>query len=147
MVCTNACKEGLDEVLMQEGHVIYYKSRKLNEDERDYVTCDLELPTIVHALKMWKHYFLGRKFILMSYHRGLRCLFDHSKLNVGHGRWISLISEFDYEIKYIKEKENKVSDLLRRSLQLDHVATIDTNATIKRRYHLEKLTSKKRLNN
>jgi hypothetical protein len=43
LVCTDACKEGLGGVLMQEGHVICYESRKLNEHEINYVTHDLEL--------------------------------------------------------------------------------------------------------
>jgi len=58
MVCTDACIEGLCGVLMQEGHVICYESRKLNEHEGNYATHDLELTTIVHALKMWRHYLL-----------------------------------------------------------------------------------------
>ena len=52
LVCTDACKEGLRGVLMQEGHVIFYASKKLNEHEINYVTHDLELDAIVHALKM-----------------------------------------------------------------------------------------------
>jgi hypothetical protein len=43
LVCTDACKEGLGGVLMQEGHVICYESRKLNEHEFNYVTHDMEL--------------------------------------------------------------------------------------------------------
>jgi hypothetical protein len=71
LVCTDACKEGLGGVLMQEGKVICYESQKLNEHEVNYVTHDLELATIVHALKMWRHYLLGRKFVLMMDHCGL----------------------------------------------------------------------------
>jgi hypothetical protein len=37
---------------MQEGHVICYESRKLNEHEINYVTHDLDFVSIVHALKM-----------------------------------------------------------------------------------------------
>jgi len=59
VVCTDACIKGLGGVLMQEGHVICYKSRKLKENEKNYATHDLELATIVHALKMWRHYILG----------------------------------------------------------------------------------------
>jgi hypothetical protein len=66
LVCTDACKEGLGGFLMQEGHVVCYESRKLNEHEQHYVTHDLELATIVHALKMWRHYLLGRRFVLMT---------------------------------------------------------------------------------
>jgi hypothetical protein len=61
LVCTDACKEGLGGVLMKEGKVICYESQKLNEHEVNYVTHDLELAAIVHALKMWRHYLLGRK--------------------------------------------------------------------------------------
>jgi hypothetical protein len=41
LVCTDACKEGLGGVLMQEGKVICYEFRKLNEHEVNYVTHDL----------------------------------------------------------------------------------------------------------
>jgi hypothetical protein len=71
LVCTDACKEGLGGVLMQGGSVVCYESRKLNEHEVNYVTHDLELASIVHALKMWRHYLLGRKFVLMTDHYGL----------------------------------------------------------------------------
>jgi hypothetical protein len=43
LVCTDAYKEGLRGVLMQEGSVVCYESQKLNEHEANYVTHDLEL--------------------------------------------------------------------------------------------------------
>ena len=46
LVCTNACKEGLEGVLMKEGSVIYYESQKLNEHEVNYVIHDLELASM-----------------------------------------------------------------------------------------------------
>ena len=52
LVCTNACKEGLAGVLMQQRRVISYESRKLNAHEINYVKHDLDLYVIVHALKM-----------------------------------------------------------------------------------------------
>jgi hypothetical protein len=53
VVCTYPYKEGLDGVLSHNGHVVCYESRKLKENERLYTNHDLELATIVHALKMW----------------------------------------------------------------------------------------------
>jgi hypothetical protein len=50
-VCIDACKEGLGGVLSQNGFVVCYESRKLKEHERHYSTHDLELASIVHALK------------------------------------------------------------------------------------------------
>jgi hypothetical protein len=104
LVCTDGCKEGLRGFLMQEDHVICYESRKLNEHEIKYVTHDLELTAIVHSLKMWRHYLLGRRFMLMTYHSALRYLFDQPKLNTIQAKWMALLSEFDFEIKHIKGK-------------------------------------------
>jgi hypothetical protein len=64
MVCTDACKEGLGGVLSQNGFLVCYVSRKLKEHERNYATHDLELAPIVHALKKWGHYIMGRRFEL-----------------------------------------------------------------------------------
>ena len=76
VVCIDACDQGLGGVLMQDNHVICYDSRKLKEHEKNYATHDLELATIVHALKMWKNYLMGQKFELRTDHYGLKYLFD-----------------------------------------------------------------------
>ena len=47
VVCTDACRQGLRGVLMQDNHVICYESRKLKEHEKNYATHDLELVAIV----------------------------------------------------------------------------------------------------
>jgi hypothetical protein len=77
---------------------------------------------IVHALKMWRHYFLGRRFLLMIDHNGLKYLFDLPRLNAKHVMWMALISEFDFEIHHIKGKENQVTYALNRSMQTIHLA-------------------------
>ena len=64
VVCIDACRQGLGRVLMQDNHMICYESRKLKEHEKNYATHDLELAAIVHALKMWRHYLMGRIFEL-----------------------------------------------------------------------------------
>jgi hypothetical protein len=135
LVCTDAYKEGIEGVLIQEGHVIFYKSRKLKEHEVNYVTRDMELPAIVHALKMWKHYLLGRRFVLKTNHSGLRYLFDQPKLNVRQARWMALLSEFDFEIKHIKGKENRVVNALSRSMKVVHLEVVcASESNIKERF-------------
>jgi len=76
--------------------VIFYESRKLNELKQSYVTHDLELATIFDALKMWIHYLLGRRFVLMSNKSGLIYLFDQLNLNVRKARWFTTLNEFDF---------------------------------------------------
>jgi hypothetical protein len=129
LMCIDACKEGHGGVLMQGGSVVYYESQKLNEHKVNYVTHDLELASIVHALKMWRNYLLGRKFVLMTDHYGLRDLFDQPKLNARQARWMAFLSEFDFEIKHIKGKENKVVNALSRSMKKNHLAAVSTCET------------------
>ena len=109
---------------MQYNHVIYYESRKLKEHEKNYATHDLELAAIVHALKMWRHYLMDRRFELRRDHCGLKYLFDQPTLNSRKSRWLEFLCEFDFEIKHIKEKENKVADVLSRKVQETHATSI-----------------------
>ena len=57
---------------MHDGHVISYESRKLKERDQNYATHDSELVAIIHALKMWRHYLMGKKFELGTDHDGLK---------------------------------------------------------------------------
>ena len=124
LVCTDACGEGLGGVLMQYNHVICYESRKLKDHEKNYATHDLDLATIVHALKMWRHYLMGKRFELRIDHCGLKYLFDQPTLNARQVRWLEFLCEFDFEIKHIKGRENKVVDALSRKMQEMHVASL-----------------------
>lgn len=81
-VYTNSYKEGIIGFLMQEGILIYYQSRKLNQHDHHYVTHHLELATILHTLKMWRNYLLGRMFLILKNHRKLRYLSNQTCLNV-----------------------------------------------------------------
>ena len=104
--------------------MIFYESRKLKEHEKKYDTHDLELPAIVHALKMWRHYLMGRRFELRIDHCGLKYLFDQPTLNAREARWMEFLCEFDFEIKHIKGKGNKVADVLSKKMQEMHVASL-----------------------
>jgi hypothetical protein len=115
-VCVDASKEGLGGVLTQEGHVICYESWKLKEHERNYVTHDLELAAVIHALKMWRHYIMGRRFLLLTDNSGVKYLFNQPDLNARQARWLAFLSEFDFEVRHIKGKENKVADALSRRI-------------------------------
>eukprot|EP00253_Pinus_taeda_P033189 PITA_33189 len=117
VVCTDASKEGMGGVLMQEGRVIAYESRKLKEHEQKYSAYDLELAAVIHALKMWRHYLLGRKFLLLTDHHSLTNYFSQPTLNTRQARWADFLSGFNFEIKHLKGKENRVADALSRKVQ------------------------------
>jgi hypothetical protein len=63
-ICMDSLKQRLGGVLMQDGGVIAYASRKLKKQKELYATHDLELEAVMIALKLWRHYLMGRNFEL-----------------------------------------------------------------------------------
>ena len=59
VVFSDASRQGLRCVLMQNGWVIAYASRQLKNHETNYPTHDLELAAVIFALKIWRHYLYG----------------------------------------------------------------------------------------
>ena len=70
---------------------------------------------------MWRNYSLGGRFYLRTYHLSIKYLFDHRRLNSRKARWMEFLCEFDFEIKHVKGKENKVIDALTKKI---HAATL-----------------------
>lgn len=61
---------------------------------------------------------------MMADHSGLRYFFDQPNLNVRKARWLDTLSRFDFEIKYIKGKENNIPDSISRRVHVNHIATM-----------------------
>jgi len=66
---------------------------------------------------------------MMSDHSGLRYLFDQPNLNSRQARWLATLSEFDFKIRYINGKENKVAYALSRRVLVNHIATMNYYGT------------------
>ncbi|GKD83207.1 putative reverse transcriptase domain-containing protein, partial [Tanacetum coccineum] len=82
VVYCDASHKGLGAVLMQKEKVIAYVSRQLKVHEKNYTTHDLELGAVVFALKMWRHYLYGTKFIVFINHKSLHHIRDQKELNI-----------------------------------------------------------------
>jgi hypothetical protein len=85
--------QGLGCVLMQDGHMVAYASRQLRKHEVHYLTYDLELVVVVHALKIWRHYLVGKRCELYMDHKSLKYIFIQPDLNLRQRRWLELILE------------------------------------------------------
>jgi hypothetical protein len=84
----------------------------------------LEFAAIVHALKMWMDYRMGKIFELRTYHSGLKYIFEKPTLNATQTRWLEFLSEYDFDINHIKGKENKVVDVLNKIVHFMHSISI-----------------------
>jgi hypothetical protein len=69
-------------VLMQEGRVIAYASCQLWKHEVNYPTHDLELATVVHALKIWRYYLLRNLCNIYIDNKSLQYIFTQLVLNM-----------------------------------------------------------------
>ncbi|GJW78303.1 putative reverse transcriptase domain-containing protein [Tanacetum coccineum] len=78
VIYSDASHQGLGEVLMQREKVIAYASRQLKPHKENYTTHDLELGA--HIL-------------------------DQKELNMRQRRWLELLADYDYEIRYHPGKE------------------------------------------
>jgi hypothetical protein len=85
-VYCDASGTGLGCVLVQDNRVIAYASRALRPHEQNYPTDDLELASVVHALKMWRHYLMGTHCDIFTDHKSLKYIFTQADLNMRQRR-------------------------------------------------------------
>ncbi|GJR83329.1 putative reverse transcriptase domain-containing protein [Tanacetum coccineum] len=118
MVYCDASHKGLG-LLMQREKVIAYASRQLKIHEKNYTTHDLELGSVVFALKIWRHYLYGTKCTVFTDHKSLQHILDQKELNMRQRRWLELLSDYDCDIRYHPGKANVVADALSRKERIE----------------------------
>ncbi|CAA0813633.1 Uncharacterized mitochondrial protein AtMg00860, partial [Striga hermonthica] len=118
-IFSDASKQGLGFVLMQDGQVVAYASRQLKPHEQNYPAYDLELAVVVHALKIWRHYLYGGRCEIFTDHKSLQYIFTQKELNMRQRRWLELIKDYDCSIQYHPGKANVIADALSRKVRGD----------------------------
>jgi hypothetical protein len=78
----------------------------------NYPTHDLELAAVVHTLKIWRHYLMGKRCELYIDHKSLKYIFTQTNLNLRQRRWLELIKDYDLGINYHPKTANVVADAL-----------------------------------
>nr|GEY82167.1 retrotransposon protein, putative, Ty3-gypsy subclass [Tanacetum cinerariifolium] len=112
VVYCDASHKGLGAVLMQREKVITYASQQLKIHEKNYITHDLELGSMVFSLKIWRHYLYGTKYTVFTDHKSLQHILDQKELNMRQRRWLELLNDYGCDIRYHPGKENVVADAL-----------------------------------
>jgi hypothetical protein len=110
----DASGEGIGAVLMQNRHPISYESRKLRGPELLYTIYDKEMLAIMHALAKFRQYLVGEKFVVRTDHNSLKYFLDQKDLNERQQKWVSKIQDYDFDIEFVKGKNNVVVDALSR---------------------------------
>ena len=101
---TDALKFQQGAVISQKGKPIAFYSRKMNSAQQKYTTTEKELLSIVETLNL-----LGHQITVYTDHKNLTYKIINTERVM---RWRLILEEFGPELKYIKEKNNVVSDAL-----------------------------------
>jgi len=110
-------------VLLQDGLPVAYESRKLNVHEKNYSVSDKELLAVKHALQVWRHYLLHKKFTVITDHRPNVTLQTCKSIGDTSGRrarWSELLQQYNIAWQYRPGATN-IADVLSRSPHLSAV--------------------------
>ncbi|XP_072066694.1 uncharacterized protein [Arachis hypogaea] len=114
IVETDASSTGVGAILSQGGHPIAYFSKKLGAQLSQASAYVRELYAVTQAVAKWRHYLLGRKFLIRTDHQGLRELTTQVILTPEQQHYLSKLLGYEFEIEYRPGKFNKVADALSR---------------------------------
>ena len=118
IITTDASNVALGAVLSQgnlpNDRPVQYASRTLSETEQKYSTIEKELLAIIYAVKTFRPYIYGRKFLIYTDHRPLVWLWKLKEPNSKLLRWKLRLEEYDFEVIYKKGKYNLNADTLSR---------------------------------
>jgi len=116
---TDASHTGMGAVLSQvqngEERVVEYSSRKFTKSELRYCVTRKELLAVCTFLKQFRHYLLGRKFLVRTDHKALTWLLNWDKPSTSqYCKWRAEIEQFDFSIEHRQGKSHINADFLSR---------------------------------
>jgi hypothetical protein len=110
----DASGEGIGAVLMQNRHPLTYESQKLRGPELLYSIYDKEMLAIMQALAKFRQYLIGARFVVKLDHNSLKYLLEQKDLNERQQKSVSKIQAYDFDIEFVKGKNNAVAYALSR---------------------------------
>ncbi|KAL5796687.1 hypothetical protein ACOSQ2_001507 [Xanthoceras sorbifolium] len=113
-VYTDASGEGIGAVLVQDKRPLTFISQALGPMKKAWSTYAREMLAVIHAVKVWRPYLMGRKFTIVTDQQALRHLLQQKIVTPEQQKFMVKLLGFEYDIVYQPGKENKVADALSR---------------------------------
>lgn len=111
---TDACKDGVGAVLMQQGHPVAYLSKALSHKNRALSTYEKECLAILMAVDKWRPYLQHQHFVIRTDQQALLHLTEqHLSTGIQHKAFVKLMG-LNYTIQYKKGITNAAADALSR---------------------------------
>ena len=81
----------------------------------------------MHALAKYRQYLVGNRFRVRTNHNSLKFFLEQKQLQERQQKWISKIQAYDFDIEYVKGKNNVVADALSRRLATLSLMSLDAD--------------------
>ena len=123
---TDASDVGIGAVLSQEQdgeeRVIAYASKKLDRQQQRYCVTRRELLAVVTFVHQFRHYLLGRKFLLRTDHNSLRWMFGFKDPQGQMARWLEVLSQYNFDIMHREGRKHQNADALSRQSESSEIS-------------------------
>jgi hypothetical protein len=93
-------KSALEMKTGKEERVISFFSRALTKSERNYCVTRKELLAVIASIKQYRHFLLGRKFLIRTDHRPLQWVFKLQDPTGQIARWQETLASYDFDLIY-----------------------------------------------
>jgi len=104
----------LSQIQDSKEKVIAYASNKLDRTQQKYSVTRRELLAAVTFMHQFRHYLLGRTFLLRTDHGSLRWLFAFKDPEGQLTRWMESLSQYDFQIQRRPGTKHTNADALSR---------------------------------
>ena len=82
---------------------------------------------IMHALAKFWQYLVGNRFKVRTNHNNLRFFLEQKQLQERQQKWFRKIQAYDFDIEYVKGKNNVVVDALSCTPKTLSLMILDTD--------------------
>ena len=110
----DASGTGIGAVLMQNKKPIAFLSQALHGKNLALSTYDKEMLALVLAVKKWRPYLTGHRFIVRTDQKSLKYLWEQKINTAAQQKWLTKLMGYDFVIEYKRGSENVVADALSR---------------------------------
>jgi hypothetical protein len=114
VVYCDAFGTGFGAVLHQGGGPLAFFSQPFAARHVKLAAYERELIGLVQAVRHWRPYLWGRRFLVRTDHYSLKFLLDQRLSTAPQHQWLSKLFGFDFTIKYRPGRLNSAADALSR---------------------------------
>lgn len=107
----------LSQVQNGQERTIAYGSMVLSSEQRNYCTTRKELLAVIRFIRMFRHYLLGRRFIVRTDHHSLTWLMNFKRPEGQLARWLEDLSQYNMVLEHRPGRKHVNADALSRSVE------------------------------